>query len=824
MRRPRLRPLLAALLLGLAALPAAGDDIDEAAAARSIATLLEADPDADVRRVWSLSESLAAVGREAIRPLKESLASATPARRLAISRALVLLDDLTLALGEMRNLVDDEAAAPELKEAALRVIGQEGEIEESEWLADRVDTTFEPRVKMAMAKALWALNFSNKGKGKEVLRAFLESDDPDLQAAGALALGEIGAAADAKPILRRLKDEPTERGRSAAFLLRALELEQIGERALDTPPVLPPVPEAGGPAGSWPLLDEIRRILGRFYLEPEKVNAAGLEDSAAHGFTRALDPYTNYLTPEETSALYEDLHRDYAGVGAYVYNDPRNGDRFTISRPIFGGPVYQAGLQAGDVVVRVDGVDTTGMEVDDAVRRLKGPPGTSVVVTIYRRGWSAPRDFRLVRRRITIPSVEFDRLPGNIGFLRILSFSEETTEEVAKVLAEFDAAGIVGLVLDLRFNGGGYLKSAVEIASFFLPARTLVVTEKGRAGIYRDQVHHASTAGAGRPQVPMVVLVNEATASASEILAGALQVHKRARLIGHMTFGKGSVQMPTELKTRPGEPWTDSFRDVVTAYTDRNGNGRLDPDEPLNLVQRKNGIYDGPESFEDRNGDGRRDASEPFEDENGNRKWDDGEPFEDRDKDGIWDPGGSLKLTVARYLLPDGRHLKRETKVEGDKVRIVGGIEPDLAAEPDAVDRWEFQAQQRLEKDGKVREYARRLLTEQPEAGRRLAGSDRGDVASYPGFDDLFTACDTRLEKEAVRRLVRFDLRRAVGDAMGRELVGDLVDDGELRAALLDLFSTMRRDIRSVEELAFLPDHHARALERSKAASDAEGD
>jgi C-terminal peptidase prc len=820
---PRPLPLaLAFLLLGaLPAAPSRADDIDEATATRAIEGILREDPGTDVRKAWALADSLKAGGKPAIRPLREVAASATPGRRLAIGRALVLLEDFTAGLTQLRRLVEEAEAPVEVKVGALRVIGEEGEIEESEWLADRLDVTHDPTVKMAMAKALWTLNLPNKGKGKEVLLQYLESEDADLQAQGALALGEIGAAAEARPVLARLRTEPTERGRSAAFLLRVLDLEAVAERRATEAPApapLAPVPSTT-PPGRWPLLDEIKRVLEKYYLEPEKVRSADLEDSAAEGFTEALDPHSQYLTPKEHALLLDDLNRSYAGVGAYVFLDPDNQDRFTISRPIFGGPVYQAGLRTGDVITHINGEEIKGLTVEENVRRLKGPPGTSVTVTVYRQGWNGSRDFTLTRRRITIPTTAFDVLPGNVGFLQILSFSEETPDEVARIVQEFHRQGVAGLLIDLRYNGGGYLPVAVRIASEFLPQGALVVSEKGREGVWRPKRHVSTGAGDQRPRVPIVVLVNQGTASAAEILSGALQIHKRARLVGTMTFGKGSVQMPVELTSRPGEEFEDRPRDVPI-FTDSNGNGELDPGEAVKHVRRLNGSYDPPEKFEDRNGNGRHDPGEPFQDENVNGRFDEGEPFKDRDGDGVWDPGGALKVTVAHYFLPDERTLKRETKKVGNEYRTVGGIQPDVEEDAESLDVWEFQAQRQLEGEGKVRAYVEKIAKDDPALVRRLARSDRGDPAAYPGFDAFYDSLDTRLDEDGVRWLVRWNVRRLVGDDLGRELVGDVVDDAQLRTALLDLLETMGRDPKSVEDLAFLPELDAR-YRAEKAAREA---
>jgi carboxyl-terminal processing protease len=798
---------LAALLLvapfGVRSLQA--DDIDTGAAAKNVQSLLQTDPGTDLTQIWKLSESLAALGRPAIQPLREAAPSVAAPRRLAIGRALVLLADYTKGLEELREVIQADATPVPLKVAALGVIGDEGELEEAQWLEKVVDETRVPEVKLAMAKSLWNLNKSNKGKGKEVMLQFMHSNNPDWRAEGALALGEIGAASEAKPELRELASQPTERGRSARLLLRVLQLERVLDQRLREPaPAAKPSNKT-----SWPLLDEIRKHLKEGYVDPSKLKQERLEDAAAVGLTKALDPFTNYLSPADNAALLESLDPTYGGIGAYVYNNPDNAGRFTISRPIYGGPVYRADLRAGDVVTAVDGKSTDGLTVEDCVRLLKGPPGTRVILSVLRRGWPEARPFTLTRAQITIPTTAYDVLPGPIGFLQILHFSEDTASEVAKVLDIFERAQVKGIVIDLRYNGGGYLHSAVQIASNFIPGGQVVVTEKGRPNVYPKRVHRSLGTGTHRKQVPMVVLVNQGTASAAEILAGALKDHHRARLVGTMTYGKGSAQIHMPLDSRPGEPFVDEVRKSGRplpgdSFQDTNGNGKWDPGEPFESTPRANGRYDPPEKFVDKNGNGVYDKGEPFNDTNANGRWDDGEKFTDTNGNHRWDPGGALKITIAAYYTPSGFNPRRHVEIKDNKPEIVGGIAPDVESKPEILDLWEVQEQRQLESSGKVRTYVDGLFDKDPELMKRLARSDRCDASAYPGFDAFYDGLHTRLDKDAVRWLVRWNTRRKLGDILGRELVGDLVDDVQLQDALLDLLGTLKIDPSTIPDLTCL--------------------
>jgi len=767
--------------------PAAADDIDESAAAKAVEAALAKAPADDVPVLWELGKSLTRPGKVGIAGLRKAAETATPGGRLAIGRALVLLADETRGIAVLQSVASDAAASVPVKVAALKIIEKDGDGDQADWLTKAIDEAYDPALKMAMTKALWAVGAApDRTKAREVMLAFLKSEDRVRREEGALALGEIGAAADAKSVLLDMRGEPTERGRSAAFLLDLLDRQAVADAALRPAPAPagpaappPPVQAPDAVPGRWPLLDEVRRILDQAYVDEKLVDGKKLEDGAAEGLTKSLDPFTQYLSPAENAKLLEGLDPTYGGVGAYVQNDPDNASRFTVQRPIWGGPIYRAGLRTGDVILAVDGVSTLGLPVDDCVRMLKGPAGTKVVVSVLRPGWTEKQDFTLTRANITIPTTGYDVLPGGIGFLEILSFGEDTPREVHQILDAFQKQGVTSLVIDLRGNPGGYLKSAVDIASEFLPPGTVVVSEKGRDGVWQPRTHRASAIGQGRPAWPIDVLVNGGTASAAEILSGALKVHGRARIVGGQTYGKGSVQIPIELRTRPGEP-----------FTDVNGNGR----------------YDGAEKFTDANGNGVWDAGEPFIDANQNGRYDPAEPFDDVNKNGRWDAGASFKVTVAAYYLPDGTNLHGKVDVVKGKVVRTGGIVPHLEVKEDTLDLWERQGQADLYKTGAVRKYVDEKIAPDAKLMESLAHGDRHDPAAYPGFDAFYASLTTKLSKQAVRYLVRLRVREQYSDGLGRALVGDVVDDEILRAAIVDLFATMKVDPKSIPDLAFLAD------------------
>lgn len=279
----------------------------------------------------------------------------------------------------------------------------------------------------------------------------------------------------------------------------------------------------------------------------QPVNDDELMRGAIRGMLNSLgDPHTGYLDPKEYQSLSASLQGEekYEGIGAWVDTTT---EYLTIIAPIPGSPAEKAGLRNGDKIIAVDGVDMTGVDGEVVRQKVLGPAGTTVRLTILRSGQD-PFDVEIVRASITVPSVEGRMLEGNIAYVRLYIFSDNIGEELKKELETLLAQKPKGLILDLRDNGGGYLDSAVEVASEFI-GEGVVVYEQ-----YGDGTRRALNAKPGglATDIPMVVLVNHGSASASEIVAGAIQDTKRGPLVGEQTFGKGSVQMPTTLVNGEG--------------------------------------------------------------------------------------------------------------------------------------------------------------------------------------------------------------------------------------------------------------------------------
>jgi carboxyl-terminal processing protease len=253
------------------------------------------------------------------------------------------------------------------------------------------------------------------------------------------------------------------------------------------------------------------------------------------------DDGTSFIDPEHAAVMREDITGSFEGIGAVVNMLP-NG-RLIIVEPLPGRPALQAGLQRGDLVLKVDDTPIQNMTLMEAVSLIRGPAGTTVHLTILRKGVREPFEVAIVRERIELEVVESRMLDDDIAYVKLAEFNAKATKELKKVLQDMMAQEPKGLILDLRSNPGGYLQTSVEVASQFLD-EGLVLTEKGKGNLERE--YPAEDDGLAT-EVPLAVLVNAGSASASEIVAGAIQDSGRGILVGERTFGKGSVQLPHTL-------------------------------------------------------------------------------------------------------------------------------------------------------------------------------------------------------------------------------------------------------------------------------------
>jgi carboxyl-terminal processing protease len=267
----------------------------------------------------------------------------------------------------------------------------------------------------------------------------------------------------------------------------------------------------------------------------EEVNEKDLVYGAIKGMLNQLDPHSSFMPPEAFKEMQIDTKGEFSGLGIQISIKDK---MLTVIAPIEDTPAYKAGIKAGDKIIKIDGEFTKDITLQDAVSKLRGPKGTPVTITVMREGWEKTQDFTIVRDVIQLKSVKYKVLDGTIGYVKLTQFQQRTTQDLEDALANLRKENITSLILDLRNNPGGLLTGAVEVTSQFLPEGKLVVYIKGRSG--EKQEFH--TVRAQSDEDPMIVLVNEGSASASEIVAGALQDTGRAVVLGTQTFGKGSVQ------------------------------------------------------------------------------------------------------------------------------------------------------------------------------------------------------------------------------------------------------------------------------------------
>jgi carboxyl-terminal processing protease len=288
------------------------------------------------------------------------------------------------------------------------------------------------------------------------------------------------------------------------------------------------------------LFGDTLAVVEQYYVVP--VDNKKLIEAALAGMMTALDPHSNYLAPDGFDDLQERTSGEYSGVGLTITTE---GGLVKVISPMDNGPAAKAGVQAGDVISVIDGQNAAGLTVSEVSEKLRGAIGTSVSVTFLRDG-SEPLEVTLVREVITVDSV-IGRIEGDFGYLRVATFNENTNRELTAVIERLkgENPGLAGYVLDLRNNGGGLLSAAIEVSDAFLE-RGEIVSQRGRRP---EQIErYAARAGDLTGGLPVVVLINYGSASASEIVAGALQDQERATLVGLTSFGKGSVQTVIPLR------------------------------------------------------------------------------------------------------------------------------------------------------------------------------------------------------------------------------------------------------------------------------------
>ena len=728
-----------------------------------LATILQSAPNASTAQVFEIAGQLAdAAPDQNLDGFRDALMRAvgkSDDAHLRLCGALALREvkeDATFGK-EVLELLKPvaEKGADELRAVAMTVLAQERlfnqrVLPDVRKLVDAAakDETVTPSVRLEAALALYHVGTTaQQEEALSVLGNFLQSTDRELRQRGALALAELNVSGGpAWTVLREIQNQPTEAGRRAHLFVQREEmrrefaqaLAQINARQAQSGDA------AGATPGEYAILDELRRRIHGQHIRGSAVTDAELVEYAAKGMLSGLDPHSTFFTSEEYQRFFFDLDREYGGIGAFVNFDQDND--FSIVRPIYSGPAYKAGLRSGDKILEVDGWETAGHTTEEIIKKLKGRPDTLVVLKVFRPGFQKPEEMSITRRQIAVPAVNWAMVPGDVGYIELISFSQNISGELQVALRDLTQKGAKAIVLDVRNNTGGFLLEAKAIVEQFVAGKQLVVYTQGPAEPRRNYVT------SDRPRdvcdLPLAVLTNNFSASASEITAGALQDLQRAVIVGERSFGKGSVQNLFPVASDPAEAWTDL---------------------------------------------------------NDDNTWQEGEPYVDRNGNGKYDAGSHIKLTIAKYYLPSDRCPHREFDKEG-RVIPGWGVTPDkvldlLENKPE--DAWKNSAVFALLKKGVFRDYVKKHMPQHEGLFRQLAEGDGGDPTRYPDFAAFYRGLDTKLSEDDVRRWLRYEVRDQISDLRGavypgQRAMGDPQEDAQLQEAVRTLLGKLGKDIREV--------------------------
>ncbi len=320
-------------------------------------------------------------------------------------------------------------------------------------------------------------------------------------------------------------------------------------------------------------LNKYRKIIDKYYLGD--VDEEKLKEGAIKGYIEGLgDKYSEYISKEDMEDYMADTTGNFVGIGIYMVQDTKS-NKIMVLSPIKGGPAEKAGIQPGDYIISVDDVDYAGDQMSVAANKIKGEAGTTVKIKILRD--SETKEYELKREKITVNPVEGKVLDNNIGYLEFSSFDDGTAEEFKNKYEELQKQGITSLIIDLRNNGGGIVKEALEIADYILNKDDVILYEVDK----NDKETVEKSTNDPIINMPIVVLTNGNTASSSEILAGALKDHGKATIIGEKTYGKGVIQQLLTLPDGSGLKIT-SEEYLTPNKTKLNGIG-IEPDEQISL-------------------------------------------------------------------------------------------------------------------------------------------------------------------------------------------------------------------------------------------------
>lgn len=506
--------------------------------------------------LWTKTRELEELGRGAVEDVRKGLRRASPWVRVAAAKYLYTHDfkkESTDVLLKLATESSDDEARKVSASLLAGLVKQDADIDRkdrkdiADTIAKAARGAEDELAKVNLWLSVYSLTETLEAK-RAIIGIFEKASDKDTKDEAALALAEMDAflVTGLKGHLRELAKEPTERGKLARNYLKLNALSEEMQRKLSEK-----TKETPDEKSDYPVLQEIVGLLKKHYHDPARIEKElnKLLDNAARGISTGLDDYTTFLNEEELEKMQkEDLEGEYGGIGARVQmRRDRAGDAWlTITEPIYGGPAYKAGLRSNDRIIEIQGESTANQDLQDLVRRLRGKPGTQVKIKVWSLRWEKPREFTLTRDVIKLDTVQWDRLPGGIGYIKLNTFGMDDDKLVKDAIDEMKDAK--GLILDLRGNSGGYLDTSIKIANIFLEAGKIVVSVRSQN--QNETSKDWKTSDDKYTDLPMVVLIDGGSASASEILAGALRDHKRAVLVGEKTFGKGSVQRTYRLESK----------------------------------------------------------------------------------------------------------------------------------------------------------------------------------------------------------------------------------------------------------------------------------
>ncbi|MCC8109959.1 MAG: S41 family peptidase [Planctomycetes bacterium] len=458
--------------------------------------------------------------------------------RMAAAGALLLLGEQREGTIGLEKIAMNQAVSMDRRLEAAQILGKWGGEYATARLGIMLGASNVPEwLRVELAYSLWKL--SSRPQAYQALEDIRVNGQSSLARAEAtLALAQTDRFHSLRDEVRKLADSPGIIGERAQNIL--LINNRVAEEVRrDDFTVL--------------LISEVIQKIRNFYAADEedkdqakRLQPRQLAESSAQALLYSLDQFNDYMNEEDYQEFESQLKANYGGIGAWV--GMRDG-RFTILTPMYDKPAFRAGLQPMDVIDKIDDTEIKDMKQNEIIKLLKGPANTTVRLRVYRRTWKEPREVAVRRDIIEIQSVKYQMLPGSIGYIRINSFNDGdpyrrvkgTAGLVKDALAKLNREGAKGIILDLSNNPGGVMVSGVDVAKLFIGERKTIVSSKGKRNFSRPTFYYANP---GRPfyQKPVVVVVNPGTASAAEIVAGAMRDHDRAPLIGRKTYGKGSVQ------------------------------------------------------------------------------------------------------------------------------------------------------------------------------------------------------------------------------------------------------------------------------------------